>query len=163
AEYAIQTLLAAARGGAEAVVLCDTNGGTLPWDIEARVREVVARVSVAVGIHAHNDAACAVANSVAAVRAGATHVQGTINGYGDHPDPRAEARSAMHPRRLPPEPREGRALRRRDREPRVRRARALRREERLRAQGRRSRRGDPPLGALVRARRSSAGREPNAR
>jgi 2-isopropylmalate synthase len=83
AEYAIQTLLAAARGGAEAVVLCDTNGGSLPWDVEARVREVVARVDVAVGIHAHNDSACAVANSVAAVRAGATHVQGTINGYGE--------------------------------------------------------------------------------
>ncbi|HVH42078.1 MAG TPA: citramalate synthase [Labilithrix sp.] len=83
ASYALETLLAAERGGAEVLVLCDTNGGTLPWEIEARVREVVAAVRPAVGIHAHDDAGCAVANSLAAVRAGAAHVQGTINGYGE--------------------------------------------------------------------------------
>jgi 2-isopropylmalate synthase len=87
AGYALETLRAAIRGGAEAVVLCDTNGGTLPWQIEARVREVIAAVGGAggrpVGIHAHDDAGCGVANTLAAVRAGASHVQGTINGYGE--------------------------------------------------------------------------------
>jgi 2-isopropylmalate synthase len=81
--YAIATLEAAQRGGAEAVVLCDTNGGTLPWEIEERVRLVVAELAMPVGIHAHDDGGCAVANSLAAVRAGATHVQGTLNGYGE--------------------------------------------------------------------------------
>jgi 2-isopropylmalate synthase len=81
--YAHETLCAAVRGGAEAVVLCDTNGGTLPWQIEARVRDVVRRLGRPVGIHAHDDAGCAVASSLAAVRAGAVHVQGTINGYGE--------------------------------------------------------------------------------
>jgi 2-isopropylmalate synthase len=81
--YATETLRAAVRGGAEVVVLCDTNGGTLPWEIEARVRELIRVLGRAVGIHAHDDAGCGVANSLAAVRAGATHVQGTINGYGE--------------------------------------------------------------------------------
>jgi len=83
ARYAHETLLAAVRGGASTVVLCDTNGGTLPWDVEERVRAVVALVDVAVGIHAHDDSGCAVASSLAAVRAGAAHVQGTLNGYGE--------------------------------------------------------------------------------
>ncbi len=83
AAYALATLHAAARGGAEAIVLCDTNGGTMPWEVEERVRAVVAALPVAIGIHAHDDAGCAVASSLAAVRAGATHVQGTINGYGE--------------------------------------------------------------------------------
>ena len=80
--YATEVLHAAASAGADVVVLCDTNGGTLP----ARVAEVVAAVAeegFRVGVHAHNDAACAVANSLAAVQAGATHVQGTANGYGE--------------------------------------------------------------------------------
>ena len=81
--YAHETLHAAIRGGAELVVLCDTNGGTLPWEVEARVGALVATLAVPVGIHAHDDAGCAVANSLAAVRAGAVHVQGTINGYGE--------------------------------------------------------------------------------
>jgi 2-isopropylmalate synthase len=81
--YALATLHAAVRGGAEAVVLCDTNGGTLPWDLKRRVCTVVAALTVPVGIHAHDDAGCGVANSLAAVRAGATHVQGTLNGYGE--------------------------------------------------------------------------------
>lgn len=83
ADYALATLHAAAAGGAEAIVLCDTNGGTLPWDIEAWVRRVVAALPVTVGIHAHDDIGCAVASSLAAVRAGARHVQGTLNGYGE--------------------------------------------------------------------------------
>jgi 2-isopropylmalate synthase len=81
--YAWETLRAAVRGGAEVVVLCDTNGGTLPWEIEARVRHAVATLGRPVGIHAHDDAGCGVANTLAAVRAGAVHVQGTINGYGE--------------------------------------------------------------------------------
>jgi 2-isopropylmalate synthase len=81
--YAIATLEAAVRGGAEAVVLCDTNGGALPWAIEELTRLVVSELPVVVGIHAHDDGGCAVASSLAAVRAGATHVQGTLNGYGE--------------------------------------------------------------------------------
>ncbi len=81
--YALETLRAAARGGAEVVVLCDTNGGTMPWDVETIVGDVVRDIDVAVGIHCHNDSESAVANSLAAVRAGARHVQGTINGYGE--------------------------------------------------------------------------------
>ena len=81
--YAIATLEAAALGGAEVVVLCDTNGGTLPWEIEDRVRLACVEIPVSIGIHAHDDSGCAVASSLAAVRAGATHVQGTLNGYGE--------------------------------------------------------------------------------
>jgi 2-isopropylmalate synthase len=81
--YALETLRAAVRGGAETVVLCDTNGGSLPWDVEEIVRSVVAALAHPVGIHAHDDTGCGVANSVAAVRGGASHVQGTINGYGE--------------------------------------------------------------------------------
>lgn len=81
--YAIETLRAAIRGGAEVVTLCDTNGGTMPWDVERLVAEVVRLTGHKVGIHAHDDSGCGVANSIAAVRGGARHVQGTINGYGE--------------------------------------------------------------------------------
>ena len=81
--YAMETLLAAVRGGAEVVVLCETNGGGLPWTVEAAVREVVKRLEHPVGIHTHDDTGCAVANTLSAVQAGARHVQGTINGYGE--------------------------------------------------------------------------------
>ena len=81
--YALAVVTTAAEAGAELVALCDTNGGLLPDD----VGEVVAAVSdasgVRLGIHCHNDTGCAVANSLAAVDAGATHVQGTLNGYGE--------------------------------------------------------------------------------
>jgi len=83
AEYAIATLLAAKRGGAETLVLCDTNGGGLPWQVEAAVAEVGRRVDHSLGIHVHDDTGCAVANTLAAVRAGARQVQGTINGVGE--------------------------------------------------------------------------------
>ena len=84
AAYAVDSLRAAVRGGAECIVLCDTNGGSLPWQVESAVAEVIAQLgNVPVGIHAHDDAGCGVANSLAAVRAGARHVQGTINGYGE--------------------------------------------------------------------------------
>ncbi|AUX22964.1 transferase [Sorangium cellulosum] len=81
--YAAETLRAAARGGAEVLTLCDTNGGSMPWQIAAVVAEMKAALGHPLGIHAHNDSECAVANSIAAVRAGARHVQGTINGYGE--------------------------------------------------------------------------------
>jgi 2-isopropylmalate synthase len=80
--YALATLEAAARGGAEVLVLCDTNGGSLPSWIAEGVA-AAARLGRPVGIHAHDDGGLAVANSLAAVGAGATHVQGTINGYGE--------------------------------------------------------------------------------
>ncbi|RDI96669.1 citramalate synthase [Meiothermus sp. QL-1] len=82
--YAMATLEAAVRGGADTLCLCDTNGGSLPeevHEITRRVREAFPQVVI--GIHPHNDAELAVANALAAVRAGATHVQGTINGYGE--------------------------------------------------------------------------------
>lgn len=82
-EFSLRVLEAAAMAGAEAVVLCDTNGGTLPPAVEAAVADVVAHVDCGVGIHVHNDTGCGVANALAAVRAGATQVQGTVNGYGE--------------------------------------------------------------------------------
>jgi len=82
-EYALETLRAAVHGGAETVVLCDTNGGSLPWDVERIVREVGQMVDTPLGIHTHNDCELAVVNSLAAVQGGAVHIQGTINGYGE--------------------------------------------------------------------------------
>ncbi|HMK61624.1 MAG TPA: citramalate synthase [Dissulfurispiraceae bacterium] len=82
-EYAIKCLLAAEKGGADCLVLCDTNGGSLPFEIVAAVREVAKRLRRPFSIHAHNDADCAVANSIAAVENGASQVQGTINGIGE--------------------------------------------------------------------------------
>jgi 2-isopropylmalate synthase len=76
-------LLAAAGAGAEVVILCDTNGGTLPFDVERVVGQVRERMDVGLGCHFHNDSGCAVANSLVAVRAGATQVQGCVNGYGE--------------------------------------------------------------------------------
>jgi 2-isopropylmalate synthase len=81
--YALKTLEAACEAGADCIVLCDTNGGTLPSELSRIVAEVGARISVPLGIHAHNDAGLAVANSLAAVEAGCVHVQGTINGIGE--------------------------------------------------------------------------------
>jgi 2-isopropylmalate synthase len=83
-EYAMKVLTAAAEAGADALVLCDTNGGSLPEQI-FEIAERVCRTfgSVTVGIHTHNDCDCATANALAAVRAGARHVQGTINGLGE--------------------------------------------------------------------------------
>jgi 2-isopropylmalate synthase len=84
ARYALATLKAARDGGAETLVLCDTNGGSMPWQVEEVVRAVREAVpGVRIGCHTHDDAGCGVANALAAVRAGATHVQGTINGYGE--------------------------------------------------------------------------------
>ena len=82
-EYAMQTLQAAASAGADCVVLCDTNGATLPSDVSRITALVAAEVSADVGIHCHNDIGCAVANSMMAVEAGAVHVQGTYIGFGE--------------------------------------------------------------------------------
>ncbi len=83
-EYAFDTLQAAQDGGADVLVLCDTNGGSMPWEIAAFVQRVQAAFpGVQLGIHTHNDGEMAVANSLAAVKAGVTQVQGTINGYGE--------------------------------------------------------------------------------
>jgi 2-isopropylmalate synthase len=81
--YALATLEAAAEAGADWLVLCETNGGALPWEVEGAVRDVAQRLTTPLGIHAHDDGGLAVANSLAAVRAGCTQVQGTINGYGE--------------------------------------------------------------------------------
>ena len=83
-DYTLATLQAAVEGGADVLVLCDTNGGSMPWEIESIVQAVQSVYpNVPVGVHAHNDGGMAVANRLTAVRAGATHVQGTINGYGE--------------------------------------------------------------------------------
>ncbi len=83
-EYAFDTIRAAVEGGADCVVLCDTNGGSMPWEVARFVNMVQdAFPDVPLGIHTHNDGELAVANSLAAVQAGAVHVQGTINGYGE--------------------------------------------------------------------------------
>jgi 2-isopropylmalate synthase len=81
--YALEVLTAAAEAGADTLVLCDTNGGTLPDDVARIVAEVSDRSRKAVGVHFHNDSSCAVANSVVAVGAGSLHVQGAANGYGE--------------------------------------------------------------------------------
>jgi 2-isopropylmalate synthase len=84
-EFTLRVLEAAAMNGATHLVLCDTNGGSLPDFVEHAVRNVVDHFKndVVVGVHTHDDAGCAVANALAGVRAGARHVQGTINGYGE--------------------------------------------------------------------------------
>ena len=83
-EYALSVLRTAAEAGATTLVLCDTNGGTLPTELKAVVGRTVREFpEVEIGIHTHNDAGCGVANALAAVEAGATHVQGTVNGVGE--------------------------------------------------------------------------------
>jgi len=81
--YALETLRLAAAAGAQRIVLCDTNGGSLPDDVAHATRQVIQEIDVPLGIHCHNDGDVAVANTLAAVSAGAVQVQGTINGYGE--------------------------------------------------------------------------------
>ena len=81
--YALSAIQAAREAGADAIVLCDTNGGSLPSHVLAATAAAVEEVGGRIGFHGHNDSGMAVANSVAAVEAGATHVQGTINGLGE--------------------------------------------------------------------------------
>ncbi|BCB95486.1 citramalate synthase [Dissulfurispira thermophila] len=82
-EFAIKCLLAAEDAGADCIIPCDTNGGTLPHDIKRIMQDVIKRVKRPLGIHAHNDSECAVVNSIVAVELGAVQVQGTINGLGE--------------------------------------------------------------------------------
>lgn len=82
-DYALKCIKAAEQGGADCLVLCDTNGGCLPYEIGDITEDVFKRVYIPIGIHAHNDSDCAVANTIMAVRKGAVHVQGTINGLGE--------------------------------------------------------------------------------
>ncbi|WP_240377633.1 citramalate synthase [Bacillus piscicola] len=82
-DYALQTIKAAEEAGADCVALCDTNGGSLPSEIADIIRTVKEKVTIAVGIHAHNDGELGVANTLEAVKAGAVHIQGTFNGYGE--------------------------------------------------------------------------------
>lgn len=81
--YPLACVQTAQAAGAEVVVLCDTNGGMLPERVAEVVADVAGQADGRLGVHAHNDSGCAVANSMAAVRAGASHVQGTVNGYGE--------------------------------------------------------------------------------
>lgn len=82
-DYALATIEAAAAGGADLIVLCDTNGGLMPWELTAILAVVKDRIKIPLGIHAHDDAGMATANTLLAVREGITQVQGTINGYGE--------------------------------------------------------------------------------
>ena len=82
-DYALRAVKAAETGGADFIVLCDTNGGTMPCDVEPIMKEVKTRLGTQLGIHAHNDCGLALANSLVSVQAGASMVQGTINGYGE--------------------------------------------------------------------------------
>lgn len=82
-DYALEAIKAAEKAGADCLALCDTNGGTLPAEIAEIVKHVTEEVSITVGIHCHNDCELAVANSLEAVKAGARHIQGTFNGYGE--------------------------------------------------------------------------------
>lgn len=81
--YALRTISAAAEAGADWIVLCDTNGGSLPREVDEITRAVLSVFPVKIGIHTHNDGGFGVANALAAVEAGASQVQGTINGYGE--------------------------------------------------------------------------------
>src|SRR5690606_3216975 len=83
ADYAHQTIQAAAKAGAMRIVMCDTNGGSMPEEVAALTKAAATSVDVPLGIHTHNDCELAVANSLAAIDAGAVHVQGTINGLGE--------------------------------------------------------------------------------
>ena len=82
-DYSLAVLAAAAEAGAERLVLCDTNGGSLPHEVFSIVEEIGARLGAPLGVHLHNDTGCGVANALEGVRAGAVQVQGTINGYGE--------------------------------------------------------------------------------
>ncbi|SLM46918.1 Uncharacterized AIPM/Hcit synthase family transferase aq_356 [Nitrospira japonica] len=82
-DYALKTIRAAVAAGAERIILCDTNGGSMPWEVGEICRAVQAECSIPLGIHAHNDCEMAVANSLMAIETGVTQVQGTINGIGE--------------------------------------------------------------------------------
>ncbi len=152
-EYAVRALKAAADAGASTLVLCDTNGGMLPDDVARIVGEVSPLVAAPLGMHAHNDSGCAVANSMAAVGAGAVHVQGCVNGYGErtgNADLVAVVANLEIKRGLVALKNNGLAestriahADRRDHQHRALRASAVRRAQRVRPQGGPSRLRDP--------------------
>ncbi|MDA8080838.1 MAG: citramalate synthase [Actinomycetota bacterium] len=82
-EFTLEILKAAQDSGAKTLVLCDTNGGTLPHEVEEILEAISPRFTTEIGVHFHNDSGCAIANALAAVRMGVTHVQGCVNGYGE--------------------------------------------------------------------------------
>jgi len=82
-EYALKTLQAAAQANVDCIVLCDTNGGSMPFEVAEIIKVVKKHIKTPLGIHTHNDGECAVANSLVAVENGVVHVQGTINGFGE--------------------------------------------------------------------------------
>ncbi len=174
--YALACAQAAYEEGARWVVLCDTNGGTLPHEVERIVGEVCAKIpGDHVGIHAHNDTEQAVANSFAAVRAGARQIQGTLNGLGERCG-NANLTSIIPTLKLKPEfarkvrdrrvgaktarPHPRLAHARRNAQPRAQPPRALCGRERVRHQGRHSRLRDRQGARDLRARRARAGRQP---
>lgn len=83
AQYAVEALQAAVEAGADSLVLCDTNGGCFPLEVYEITKDVCSKFDIPIGIHCHNDTGMAVANSIVAIEAGARHVQGTFNGYGE--------------------------------------------------------------------------------
>ena len=175
-EYAAKTIRAAAEAGASIIVMCDTNGGTMPEEIAAITREAGSKIDKPLGIHTHNDCDLAVANSLAAIDAGAVHVQGTINGLGERcgnadlisvvanlGSQEKGLRSSRWPRRGTPH--RAIALRLRNCQHALSRQSAICRPQRLRPQGRHAcaRRGQGRL--QLRAHRSRQGRQraPRAR
>ena len=167
-EFSLRVLRAAEEAGAEALVLCDTNGGTLPHDVERIVAGVVADFECQVGVHFHNDSGCAVANSIAAVRAGATHVQGCVNGYGERtgnadlsaaiPNLSLKLNVRTIPARPPRAAHAGLPPHRRAGQHRPQPPAALRRRRRLRPQGRAAHERHRPPPRRLRARPARPGR-----
>ncbi len=147
--FALRTLEAAQKAGADVLVLCDTNGGTLTGRLVEIVAEVRKRFDGVIGIHTHNDSDVAVANALAAVEQGCTHVQGCMNGYGercgnanlcsDHRQPGIEAGAHHHRSGEADQSRRRGALHRRAGQPAAARRSAVRGPQRVRAQGRRAR------------------------
>ncbi len=82
-DYALEVLAAAAEAGADCLVLCDTNGGAMPWEVADIVEQVKLYNAIPLGVHVHNDSGCAAANTLMAVEHGCAHIQGTMNGYGE--------------------------------------------------------------------------------
>ena len=183
--YALATVRAAYAAGADYVILCETNGGSMPWEVEEIVRATRDNLSSpelrgvanlagdpALGIHTHDDSGLAVANALAGVRSGATQVQGTINGYGERvgncnlctvvPDLQLKMKyDCLDPAEPPPAHR-ALPFRQRDGEPGARQPCAVRGRQRFRAQGRHPRRCDHEGRGELPAHRPGAGRQREA-
>ena len=167
--YALATLHAAEAAGADVVTLCDTNGGSLPADIAAVTRLARGALRAKIGIHTHDDIGLGVANALAAIEAGATHVQGTVNGYGERtgncnmtsviPILHFKLNKRGVPAGLAAAVDRAVAIRRRDREPASEPAAAMGRHHRLLAQGRHARQRGRQGAEQLRARRSGVGRQ----